>query len=126
MGESLWGYLAWMVSSGLLVAAGLLLGRAWRQRAAPVRSAIPVFVTVGLPILAVVVVLSVEDPSWWPSWLDNEFAGVVAALSGGMLGVFLLPASAVEGRLPQAGRWMLCLWGVLVLVAGTGSVLFLE
>jgi hypothetical protein len=125
-GQGLSGLLAWIVSSGLLVAVALLLGREWRKRADPIRSASPALVALGLPVLAVVVVLSFQYPKGWPTWLDSDLAGAIAILAGGMLGVFLFPSSAVDGRSGQVGRWSLCVWSVLVVVAGTASVLFLE
>lgn len=112
--------------SSALVTGGLLLGRAWRTRASPVRGAAPALLAIFLPIVAAIVLLSFQEPTWWPRWLDSEFAAVVAIFTGGILGVFLLLSSQVDGRSGRAGRWVLFAWSVIVLVGGTGSVLFLE
>jgi hypothetical protein len=126
--DQLTGYFAWAVSCVVLGVLGYVLGRAWRSRVAFISLAVPAVLAAGIPILGVAFILLFQYPIWWPKWLDSEFIGVVAALSGGVLGVSLLPFA---GDKPRSGWSLLCAvllpaWGALVVAGGTWSVLFLE
>jgi hypothetical protein len=120
------GLAAWGVVFCALVTSGLMLGRAWRTRAAPVQSAVPALLAIFLPIVAGILALSFQHPTWWPRWFDSEFAGVIAILAGGILGVFLFIASPVEGRSGRTGRWVLFAWSVIVLLGAPARCCFLS
>ena len=124
--ERLAGGLAWAAAFIFLVSVGYVLGRAWRSRVGVVSLTVPAIIAAIVPILAVVFVLSFYYPVWWPKWLDSEFIGVVAAISGGMLGVVLLPFAGHKVRSGGGLVMLVAAWGALVVAGSTWSVLFLE
>jgi hypothetical protein len=124
--EQMIGNLVWLASFLLLVSVGYASGRAWRSRMALVPLTFPALLAGTLPIAGALFAWSFYYPMWWPKWLDSEFLGGVAALSGGMLGVVLLPFAVDKVRSGGALVILLATWGALVVAGSTWSVLFLE
>lgn len=122
------GVVAWAAASGLLIAASGSAGLAWRRRVGHVRPVFPLLLAVLGPVLAVLGVASFYLPVAWPAWIDSELVGVIAIISGGMLSLALAPTFLADrrSRLRLIARSVLCLWGVVIVVAGTWAVLFLE
>ncbi len=116
------GMVLFLASTAALAGASFCLGHLWRRIIGRLELLIPAAGAIGLPIGAVLVVLSFNYPLWWPDWLDTDFLAAAAVLSAGMLALFA-PAAGSARLLTSA---CLCAWGVLLLGAGTWAILFLE